>query len=322
VTFLSSWRLLLLAAPAALLIAYVLVQRANRRAVVRFTSVDMLASVAPRRPGWQRHIPAVTLLTALVMLVIGFAQPAWALRTPRQRATVMLVLDTSGSMVANDVTPTRLAAAEQAAQTFVRALPAGVQLGLVGFSSGASMLVAPTSDRSSVIGAIDSLQAGGGTATADAIQLSLDAIAALPPGAGGKPAPAAIVLMSDGSPTIGRGDQSPSQSVTAAALSAKQAGVHIDTIAFGTPNGVVDIQGQTIPVPSDPAAMAQIASETGGRTFTAQTAAQLKSVYNEIGRVVGYDVRRHEITAWFTGIGLAIAALAAVGALLWNQRLV
>jgi Ca-activated chloride channel family protein len=322
VTFISGWRLLLLAAPLALLVAYVAVQRSRRKAVVRFTTVDMLASVAPHRPGWQRHIAAGALLIAVALMVVGFAQPARAMRTPKQRATVMLVLDTSGSMVANDVAPTRLAAAQQAAKGFVRALPPGVQIGLVTFSTNATVAVAPSSDRSTTLSAIDGLVAQGGTATGDAIQLSLKAIAALPPGADGKPAPAAIVLMSDGAPTIGNGDLSPSDAVTAATTAAKQAGVRVNTIAFGTDYGVVNIEGETIAVPWDPASMAQIASSTGGRTFTAQSAGQLKSVYGQIGRVVGYDVHRHEITAWFTGFALAIAVLAALAALRWNQRLV
>ena len=103
---------------------------------------------------------------------------------------------------------------------------------------------------------------------------------------------------------------------------ARQAGVKINTIAFGTQNGELALGGRTILVPSDPPAMAQIASDTGGRTFTAQSAGQLKSVYSQIGRVVGYDVHRHEITAWFTGIALAFAIAAAVTALIWTQRIV
>jgi Ca-activated chloride channel family protein len=126
--------------------------------------------------------------------------------------------------------------------------------------------------------------------------------------------------MSDGTPTIGRSGVSPSQALDDAAAAAKQAGVKVDTIAFGTQEGTVVVQGQTLSVPSDPAAMAQIASATGGETFTAQTADQLKSVYNQIGRVVGYDVHRHEITAWFTGIGFVMVALAGIAALLWTQR--
>jgi Ca-activated chloride channel homolog len=321
-SFLSAWRLALLIGPLALLVAYVLAQRARRKAAVRFTSVELLASVAPRRPGWQRHVPAGVLLGALVLLVVGFAQPTRVTRTPRQRATVILTLDISGSMAATDVAPNRLLAAQQEARRFVNALPPGVQLGLESFSTTATMLVAPTPDRSTVLAAINGLQPGGGTATGDAIDLALNAISALPPGANGTKAPAAIVLMSDGSPNIGRGDQSPAQTVAAASASAKQAGVHINTIAFGTPTGTVDLHGQTIPVPSDPAAMAQIAADSGGQSFNAQTAGQLKSVYRQIGRTVGYDVHHHEITAWFTGIALAIAMLAAIAALIWTQRIV
>lgn len=321
-TFLSSWRLVFLLAPAAVLVAYVVAQRARRKIVARFTSVDLLASVAPKRPGWQRHVPAAALIAALVLLVLSFAQPARAIRTPRQRATVMLTLDTSGSMIADDVAPNRLAAAQVAARNFASALPTGVQLGLVAFSTHARVLVSPTTDRTTVLAAIGTLQAGGGTATADAVDLSLQAIAALPPAADGKSAPAAIVLMSDGSPTIGTGAESPGQSVQTATAAAKQAGVKINTIAYGTAEGVIDVQGQVIPVPADPAAMAAIAAGSGGKTFAAKSAGQLKSVYNEIGRAVGYDVHRRNISAWFTGIGLALAVLAAAFALIWTQRVV
>jgi Ca-activated chloride channel family protein len=321
-TFLSGWRLVLLVAPVGLLLAYLAAQRSRQKTAVRFTSVDMLASVAPRRPGWQRHLPTAALIAALAVLIVGFAQPARAVRIPRQRATVILVLDTSGSMIADDVAPSRLAAAQQGARNFVSALPSGIQLGLEAFSTGPRMLVAPTTDRSSVLGAIDSLRAGGGTATGDAISMALNAIAALPPAADGKPSPAAVVLMSDGSPTIGTADQSPSQSADNAASAARQAGVKIHTIAYGTTTGTIDIGGQTIPVPADPAAMARIASLSGGQTFTAETGGQLKSVYDQIRRAVGYDVRRREVTAWFTGVGLILAMAGAVGALIWTQRVV
>jgi Ca-activated chloride channel homolog len=322
VTFLSTWRLVFLIAPAALLVAYVVMQRARRKTALRFTSVDLLASVAPRRPGWQRHIPAGVLLGGLVLLVVAFAQPTAAVRTPKQRATVMLALDTSGSMASNDVAPSRLAAAEQEARRFVNALPSGVQLGLVSFNTTATVLVAPTSDRTTMLGAISNLTVGGGTATGDAIYLALNAISAVPPGADGTKAPAAIVLMSDGAPTIGRGDQTAAETVIAAATAAKQADVRVNTIAFGTADGTVVIAGRTIAVPFDPDTMAQIASQSGGHSFTAQTAGQLKSVYSEIGRTIGYDVHRREITSWFTGIALALVIAAAIAALIWSQRIV
>ena len=261
-------------------------------------------------------------LAALALLVIGFAQPASATRTPRQRATVILTLDVSGSMISNDVAPSRLGAAQEAARGFVRALPAGVQLGLVSFASTANVLVQPTADRTTVVAAINGLRAGGSTATGEAVLLSLDAINALAVGSDAKKAPAAIVLMSDGSPTVGHNGLSPLESVASATAAAKQAGVKVNTIAFGTEAGQIVLGGRSLAVPWDPVAMAQIASDSGGRTFTAQTAGQLKSVYSQIGRVVGYDVRRHEITAWFTGIALVFAILAAVTALIWTQRIV
>jgi Ca-activated chloride channel family protein len=322
VTFLASWRLVFVVAPLALLVAYLIAQRSRRKAAVRFSSVDLLASVAPRRPGWQRHLPAVAFVLALFTFVLAFAQPARLVRTAKQRATVVLTLDTSGSMVATDISPTRLAAAQQAARNFVQALPSGVQVGLVSFSTDASMLVAPTSDRSTLLAAINGLQAGGGTATAAAINLSVKAATSVPAATGNKKAPGTVVLMSDGSPTIGENGMSSTDSVTSEDQAAKAAGVKINTIAFGTANGTVTIDGETIPVPADPAAMAKIASETGGRTFGAQSAGQLKSVYNEIGRAVGYDVHRRDITAWFIAIALFMMVAAALGALVWNQRLV
>lgn len=321
-TFLVSWRLAFIALPVAVLLAYLLAQRSRRKAAVRFSSVDLLASVAPRRPGWQRHVPAAAFLGALVVFVLAFAQPARLISIPKQRATVVLTLDTSGSMVATDVSPQRLGAAQQAARLFVKALPSGVQIGLVDFSTNAEVLAMPTSDRATVLAAIDSLHAGGGTATAAAIKLSVQAIATVPIGKGGQRAPGTIVLMSDGSPTIGENGMSPSDSVAAEAAAAKAAGVKINTIAFGTPNGTVTINGDIIQVPADPAAMAQIASATGGRTFSAQTAGQLKSVYNEIGRVVGYNVQHRDVTAWFIGAALLLMVAAAAAALTWNQRLV
>jgi Ca-activated chloride channel family protein len=321
-TFLSPWRLTLVVAPIALAVAYVLMQRLRHRYAVRFTSVDLLRSVAPERPGWQRHVAPALLAVALTVLVVGYARPAHAVREPRQRATVILALDTSGSMGSTDVSPTRLAAAESAARKFVGGLPAGLQVGLISFDDKARVLVAPTADHATVLSAIDRLQLAGGTATGDAISLALDTISSQPSGAGGKPVPAAVVLMSDGTPTVGQGDQSPAEAVAAASSAAKQAGVPVNTIAFGTPEGTVNTQGRQIPVPSDPDAMAQIASDTNGKTFTASSATQLGSVYKQIGRLVGYDTVTKELAVPFTGVAIALLILSSAGALWWAQRMV
>lgn len=320
-TFLSPWRLLFLVAALALVGGYVALQRRRRQTAVRFTSVELLASVAPRRPGWQRHVAPFVLLLTIVALVLAFAQPARVTRTARQQATVMLDIDTSGSMVAADVSPSRLSAAQAAAKSFANGLPSGIKLGVVTFSETARVLVSPTTDRSTVLAAIDGVRAGGGTATADAVRLAIDAVDTTPVGADGKRSPSAIVLMSDGAPTIGRGGVDPVTAVIDAATQAAQDNVPINTIAYGTSSGTVRIGGETVAVPSDPATMAEIASRSGGKTFTATSANELRSVYKAIGRTVGYDVHRSDITVWFAGIALALGMLAAAAALIWSQRI-
>lgn len=321
-SFQSAWRLLLLMLPVALLVGYLLVQRRRHTQVVRFTSVDLLDSVAPRRQGWQRHVPAAAMLLSLVVLTLAFAEPAVAMRTPKDNATIMLTLDTSASMTATDVAPSRLAAAEAQAAQFVEDLPTGVQVGLVSFDSAARLLVAPTTDRAQLTAAIRSLSIGAGTATAAGIRESLDAIAAVPKGTGGKSAPAAIVLMSDGAPTLGDGQLSPAEAAEAAAQEARAQEVPVNTIAFGTSGGSVTIQGQDIAVPFDPDSMARVAQDGGGRSFTAESADQLGSIYDQIGRDVAYTVQLRDLTAAFAGVALMVAVLAAAGALLWTQRLV
>ena len=300
---------MLLVLPLALLAGYLMVQRRRHTQVLRFTSVDLLDSVAPRRQGWQRHVPAAAMLLTLVVLTLAFAEPALAMRTPKDTATIMLTLDTSASMTATDVAPSRLAAAEAQASQFVEKLPRGIQVGLVGFDASARLLVPPTTDRAQLTAAIRSLDVGSGTATASGIRESLAAIEAVPKGSTGKPVPAAIVLMSDGSPTIGDGQQSPSDAADAAAQEAKEREVPVNTIAFGTSGGTVTIQGQDIAVPIDPESMAGIAQASGGRSFTAENADELGSIYTQIGRDVAYTVQTRDLTAAFAGVALLTAVL-------------
>jgi Ca-activated chloride channel homolog len=321
-TFLSGWRLVLLLAPLALLVAYVLVQRRRHAQVLRFTSVDLLDSVAPKRSAWRRHVPAVATLLSLVVLTLAFAQPAMTIKTAKERATIILTLDTSASMSATDVSPSRLEAMEEQARTFVKNLPKGIQIGLVTFNSDASLVVPPSTDTAPVLDALDNLSVGGGTNAAGGITTALSAIAQAPSGSSDKPTPAVIVMMSDGSPTIAPGDADPVAAADEAAAKAKELSVPIDTIAFGTTSGVVTIQGEQIAVPFDPEAMARIASVSGGQTFTAETGSQLASIYDQIGRDVGFIDQTRELTAAFAGVALLLALLAAAGALAWTQRLV
>jgi Ca-activated chloride channel family protein len=242
-------------------------------------------------------------------------------RVPRNRATVMLTLDTSASMEATDVSPSRLEAAKAQARAFVSKLPSGIKVGVIQFASTASVVAAPTTDRSAVVSAIDNLQEGQGTATGDAINLAMQAIKSLPTASGGKAAPAVIVLLSDGSPTVSAQGSDPVQAAESAAQAAGAANVPVDTIAFGTAEGTVTIQGQTVAVPSDPQTLAQLAKVSKGKTFKATSQGQLQSVYKSIGKAVGYDVHKHDITAWFTGIALLLVTAGVGAALIWTQRL-
>lgn len=312
--------LVLLFVVAALAVAYVVMQFARKKYVLRFTSVDLLASVAPKRPGWQRHVSAAFMFLALGALVITLAKPAVTSKVPKQAGTIMLAIDTSGSMSATDVAPTRLIAAQTAAKNFVSSVPKGLKVGLVQFDTTARLLVSPTLEHDSVNGAIDSMTVGGGTATASAISQSLAAINAIPPDAKGHKIPAAIVLMSDGSPTIGENGLDPVSAAAAATAAARTAGVPIDTIAFGTDQGVVTTDGQEIPVPADPHEMGVIAQGSGGKSFTATSGSELSSIYSKIRNFVGYTVVKHDVTEWFIGLGFLLALLTSAAGLYWMQR--
>jgi Ca-activated chloride channel family protein len=321
VSFASPLRLLLIVVPLLLLVAYLLAQRSRRKYALRFTSVDLLASVAPRRPGWQRHISAALMLFAVLALVVGLAGPTRKVRVAKQRGTIMLAIDTSGSMSATDVAPTRLAAAEEAARRFVEKLPKGLKVGLLSFDTTARVVASPTLNHQVVLSAINGLAVHGGTATGEAIYQSLAAIAAQPRAAGGKPAAAAIVLMSDGTPTLGRDGQSPQQTVVEATAAAKQARVPVDSIAFGTPGGSIQVQGEVVAVPADPQAMQEIAAGSGGKSFSAVSGSELNSVYDQIRKSVGYDTVPRDMTDWFLGLGLVMLILTSGAALVWSQRL-
>ena len=197
-----------------------------------------------------------------------------------------------------------------------------MQVGLVTFDTSARLLVSPTDDHAQVLDALGNLSVGPGTATADGIRTALAAVEGARKNDSGKPGQAAIVLMSDGTPTVAPDGQDPVQAANDAAGEAKQAGVPIDTIAFGTVDGTVNVQGQDVPVPVDVAAMQTIAADSGGRSFTAQTADQLGAIYAKIGKTVAFEVKTQEVTAFFAGIALLLAIGASTAGLIWNQRIV
>jgi Ca-activated chloride channel family protein len=314
VSFLAPERLWLLAAVAALLVAYVLLQRRRPTYALRFTELDLLASLVPRTAAWRRHVTASLLLLSLVALTVAFARPEADVQVPRERATVVVALDTSISMEATDVDPDRITAAKQSAASFVEGLPDSFNVGLVSFSGSAAVVVAPTTDHEQVVTAVRSLSLGPSTAIGEAIFSSLQAISTVPGEPGQGPPPARIVLLSDGTNTVGR-------PVPQAVDAALEAGVPVSTIAYGTPEGVVEVQGELIPVPVDAPALERLAEATGGTSFSAESGEELSAVYEELGSQVGTVTERREVTAAVTGVALALGVAAAAASLVWGARL-
>lgn len=310
-TFLSPERFLLLLVVAGLAAAYVVLQRRRRHYAVRFTNLDLLASVAPKRPGWRRHVPAALMGLALVGLVAGLARPARDERVPKEESTIMLVVDTSISMEATDVEPTRLDAAKAAARRFVDGLPDRLRIGLVAFDRTAQVLATPTSDHAVLEQAIDGLATGPGTAAGEAL---FAALAAIDAPVGDEESAAAIVLLSDGVTTVGR----PAE-LAAEAAAAKR--VPVSTIAFGTDEGTVTVQGQTVGVPADAASMRAVAEATGGSFFEAFTAEELKRVYDDIGTRVGYEVEQREVGMAFVAVSALLLLIAFAASLVWAGRI-
>ena len=307
----------LLAAIAAVIAGYVWVQRRSRRYLLRFANLQLLEKIAPRRPGWPRHIPAALLVLALLLLTVGLAGPTANAQVARDRAVVMLVIDVSLSMNSTDVTPSRIAAAKDAATSFIRGLPAGINLGVESFASTATVLVTPTTDRDQAARAVQTLTLAESTATGEALAAALASIDSFEkslPGLGQGTPPARIVLMSDGKQNVGRDEFE-------VATRAGAAHIPISTISFGTPYGTVDIQGERAPVPVDDDSLVRIAQLSGGEFYPAQSNQQIHQVYDTLDKQVGYQTVRKDVSKPWLILG-TLACLATAGtALLTSQRL-
>ncbi len=303
----------LLVAVAALGVLYVVVQRRSRPYAVRLPGLDLLADLVPRRAQWRKHVPVVLLLASMALLTVAVARPEGTRQVPRERATIIVALDTSLSMAADDVSPSRDAAARRAATRFIRGLPSRFNVGLVSFSGGVALVQAPTQDHERVARAVQDLTLGSGTAIGEAVHTSLTAISELSVSGGVQAPPARIVLLSDGTRTVGR-------TVPDAADEARRAKVPVSTIAFGTQGGVVAVEGQLIPVPVDRAALARLADATNGTSYVAESGQSLEKVYDDIGSQVGTVTERTEVTPGWTGLGLGVAGAAALLSLAWGVR--
>ena len=300
-----AWLAGLAAVPVALA-AYAASRRRARTYAVRFPAVSTLALAAAAVPAWRRHVPAALLLGALTALVLALARPHRTVHVPIGRAEVMLVTDHSGSMVASDVQPTRLAAAQAAARTFISQLPAQARVGVVAFSTGVDAVQPPTSDHGAVQDTIQAEDAVGATDTGDALQLAIDLLHQDAPHS-----PSAIVLLSDGAWNTGR------DPVAVAAQPAGQR-IPIYTVALGSADATIPEPGgfgPPIPVPPDPQSLARISQVSHARSFSAQDEGRLTSIYRQLGAQLGSRAQTREITSLFAvagGILLAGAGLASL----------
>lgn len=293
-------------------------QRRRARAASAFVTPALTASVAPRHPRWRRHVPMLAFLLALTLLIVSAARPQRTLARTVDSASIMLANDTSGSMAATDVAPSRLVAAQRAAGRLLASVPGSVRVGLLEFNTKVTLLQSPTTDHGLVQSALTQLRVTGGTAIGDALRTALRTLAAEPRQDGKQP-PAAIVLLSDGASDVG------SDPITAAQQAASKH-IPIYTVELGTPNGTVTekrgTQTVTVPVPPDPEQLAEIARVSHGQAFTATDAKGLDTVYERLGAELGHKKVKHEMTASFAGGGLVLLLLGGVASLVWFGRLV
>jgi Ca-activated chloride channel homolog len=322
--------LTLLLVPIAALV-YLWLERRPAKYAMTFTNMEVLAGVTGGR-SLRRYIPPALALLALAALCVALARPHRTTLVASDRATVVLVIDVSGSMRATDVKPSRLAAAQNAVRTFLKKVPHNVRVALIAFAGDPQVAAPPTTDLDVVRQGLDSLgyySGYGGTAIGDAIAAAVDLVKPQNPNgsqtiayttiANAKKSPVSILFLSDGHQT--RGLLQPLEG----ADRAKAAGIPVYTIALGTPNGVLTrppggfgggggpgFGPAQIPVPPDPGTLRQIAQTTGGKFFDARSAKALESAYSHLGSVVARAKGKREATNEF--LGLAAILLVAAGA--------
>lgn len=326
--FVEPWWLVGLIGVAGLVAGYLRLLRQRRRDAVLFTNLVLLERLAPARPRWHRHVPVAVSLAALAVLVVALAGPHAQARVPRNRATVMLVIDVSLSMRSTDVAPTRLQAAQAAATTFAEQLTPGINLGLEAFAGTAAVLVSPSTDRVPVTQAIAGLKLAESTATGEAIFAAMQSITTFTQALAGSadgPAPAQIVLMSDGGQTVPGGpnaENQPRGGFTAARAAATMK-IPVSTISFGTDYGTVQLDPNHPPVavPVDNDALHRIADLSGGQFFTASTESQLRQVYSQLGEQIGYETRLVDQTRPWLALGTLLMMIGLGSGIVLGRRI-
>jgi Ca-activated chloride channel family protein len=320
-TFSTPLALLGLLAIPLLVGLYVLLGRRHRRAAERFANPALVPNLVASSPGWRRYLPPLLALVALALLVVGIARPHVVRDVTRDEATIVLAIDTSRSMAANDVSPSRFVAAQAAAGAFLDAVPEAYRVGIVSFSTSASTVLTPTTDREAARIALGELRLGSGTAIGTAIERSVQLASADEREApqAGRRSPSAVLLLSDGAQTAG--GTTPADSVR----EARRRGVPVSTVALGTSEAVVEVPlpgglSQRVVVAPDVEALQQIAKETGGTFSEAPTAERLESVYRDLGTRLAKDPKRVEVTSAFAAGGGVLLLLGGALSTLWFRR--
>jgi Ca-activated chloride channel family protein len=313
-TFLFPLGLLMLVPVALMAVAYIAALRRRQRYAVRFAALPLLDKVIPEKPQWRRHLPAGLLLVTLGLVGMAVARPEMPVRVPYERATIIVAIDASESMRAQDVSPDRLTAALGAAGDFIDQLPGTFNVGVVTFAGTTVVAHPPGTDHEAARASLQYITTQSSTAIGEGVFTSLDQIR-LVAGDDGEKLPAHIVLLSDGSNTSGR---SPSLAAEAAAA----AGVPVSTIAYGTEDGVLPQGGYSARVPVDADTLAELADATGGTAYTASSSDELQDVYRDIGSSIGWRTEWREVTPYVAAIALLVGLVAAGLSLRWFSRLV
>lgn len=330
--FLHEGRLWWIMGVALLGVAYVFVLQWRKGATVRFTQVELLDEIAPHRPGWRRHVVAGLMLVGLTLGVVAIARPITrSTERTESEGRIMILFDVSLSMEADDVSPTRLAAAKDAAISFVDRVADDIEVGLISFAGTVNTRVQPTLDRGAVVRAIEDLDLDESTAIGDALNAGTELLTSLADdgdegdGNGTSPpdeetlAPGALVLLTDGETTVGRLTEEGAQI-------AADANVPVFSIAFGTARGTIEdpMTGDILPVPVKPEPLEQVAELTGGAAYEAATEEELSDVYERIRETLkdtlGEEIETTTELTW-KWAAYAMAVLAAAWALsLWWLR--
>jgi Ca-activated chloride channel family protein len=297
---------------------YVVRERRRQSYASRFTATALLPNLVDAAPGWRRHLPVALFLVALAAMIVGVARPHASVSVQREEATVLIAIDSSLSMSAQDVRPSRLAAAQSAAQTFVDGMPKKFRVGVIGFAGRAYVAVPPTQDRELVHNALKALKPGQGTALGDAVALGTR-LARAERTSDGRIPPTAMLVISDGAQKSGQ------TTPDVAAAQAKSLHIPVYTVVVGTQDGVVNVPvaggyHAQLRVPPSPDTLRAVASITGGQFFTAPDATRLRQIYQKLGSRLGRRHVKREVSDLFAGGSAALMLLGGALSALWFRR--